>query len=316
MSEQDAEFRIERTGKNGFVTRRLDHPAHFDHHPPMARKKTSLIEDLFEALHELFMVVPSWTCIPIAGIMFFAVKLGVIWFAAAVPPFVGVSIYANNIAGFAAAGVLLVGGTAAIKKVERRHLLRRQEGIGTIRTLSWQEFELLVGEAYRQQGYQVTETGGGGADGGIDLKLERASEVVLVQCKQWKVYKVGVKPIRELFGVLAAEGATKAIFVTSGVFTQEAQTFAEGKPVELIDGEALEKLITSVRGVKPAPAKHLVAVEVQPSPASKEVPACPFCGSAMVLRNARKGANAGSQFWGCPGFPRCRGTRQTNQVTA
>jgi len=100
--------------------------------------------------------------------MFVAVKLGIIWFAAAVPPFAGMGIYATNIAGFAAVVVLLVGEMAAIKKVQR-HLLRKQEGIGTIRNLGWRDFEILVAEAYRQQGHQVTETGGGGADGGIDL---------------------------------------------------------------------------------------------------------------------------------------------------
>lgn len=36
---------------------------------------------------------------------------------------------------------------------------------------------------------------------------------------------------------------------------------------------------------------------------------CPRCGSRMILRTAYRGANAGSRFWGCPRFPRCKGTR-------
>ena len=39
------------------------------------------------------------------------------------------------------------------------------------------------------------------------------------------------------------------------------------------------------------------------------VPSCPRCGSAMLRREARKGAQAGQLFWGCPKFPECRGTR-------
>ena len=35
---------------------------------------------------------------------------------------------------------------------------------------------------------------------------------------------------------------------------------------------------------------------------------CPKCGKTMVLRTARKGANSGSQFWGCAGYPDCRAT--------
>ncbi len=33
---------------------------------------------------------------------------------------------------------------------------------------------------------------------------------------------------------------------------------------------------------------------------------CPKCGSELVLRSAKRGANAGGQFWGCASFPKCR----------
>jgi len=38
------------------------------------------------------------------------------------------------------------------------------------------------------------------------------------------------------------------------------------------------------------------------------IPPCPQCGRPMVLRTAKVGKNAGSQFWGCTGYPDCRGT--------
>lgn len=41
---------------------------------------------------------------------------------------------------------------------------------------------------------------------------------------------------------------------------------------------------------------------------SERAPACSACGKAMVLRTARKGVRTGSQFWGCSGYPECRGT--------
>jgi four helix bundle suffix protein len=45
--------------------------------------------------------------------------------------------------------------------------------------------------------------------------------------------------------------------------------------------------------------------------ADKEaLPACPLCGKAMVVRTARKGERAGSQFLGCSGYPECKGTRK------
>ena len=36
-------------------------------------------------------------------------------------------------------------------------------------------------------------------------------------------------------------------------------------------------------------------------------PSCPICSSKMVLRTARRGSNAGNQFWGCSQYPRCKG---------
>lgn len=38
-------------------------------------------------------------------------------------------------------------------------------------------------------------------------------------------------------------------------------------------------------------------------------PTCPICDRPMSLRTARKGPNAGRQFWGCSGYPECKGTR-------
>lgn len=38
-------------------------------------------------------------------------------------------------------------------------------------------------------------------------------------------------------------------------------------------------------------------------------PACPVCGKPMRLRTARTGARPGEGFWGCSGYPDCRGTR-------
>jgi hypothetical protein len=37
------------------------------------------------------------------------------------------------------------------------------------------------------------------------------------------------------------------------------------------------------------------------------IPKCPKCGSDMMLRTAKNGANAGSKFWGCRNYPNCRG---------
>ncbi|WP_223248470.1 nuclease-related domain-containing protein [Sulfurirhabdus autotrophica] len=36
-------------------------------------------------------------------------------------------------------------------------------------------------------------------------------------------------------------------------------------------------------------------------------PSCPLCGKTMLKRLAKKGSNAGNEFWGCSGYPGCKG---------
>lgn len=199
---------------------------------------------------------------------------------------------------------------AEADKYKRRRLLSQQSSLDTLRGLTWQEFELLVGEAYRRQGYSVEETGGSGPDGGVDLVLRRTGETVLVQCKRWKQQaKVGAPTVRELRGAVARDRAARGIFVTSSTFTHEATIEAQGQPpLELVDGSALLELVKLSQG-QPAPINTAQAPVAANEPSSA-VPACPQCGEPMLKRTARSGANAGSEFWGCPAFPRCRGTRQ------
>lgn len=175
--------------------------------------------------------------------------------------------------------------------------------------MSWQEFEQLVGEGFRLQGYTVREQGGAKPDGGVDVILQRGRETFLVQCKQWRAFKVGVDVVRELYGVMAARGAAGGFVVTSGQFTDDAREFAEGRNVRLIDGPKLMGLLQQARTSLAGSAPRRPETDKRPPALDEIAPSCPICSSAMVRRTAKQGAKAGSQFWGCSTFPRCRGTR-------
>jgi restriction system protein len=141
---------------------------------------------------------------------------------------------------------LIGAGLSAYRQRERRGLVDRvtqNPAADMLNGMSWRQFEKMVGEAFRLQGYAVKETGGGGADGGVDLRLTRNGETYLVQCKQWRALRVGVDVVRELYGVMAAEGAAGGFVVTSGRFTEEAAKFAAGRNVTLVNGEKMRLLI-------------------------------------------------------------------------
>jgi len=143
--------------------------------------------------------------------------------------------------------------------------------------------------------------------------LSKDGEKLLVQCKQWRAFRVGVPVVRELYGVMAAQGASGGIVVTSGRFTDEAQDFAQGRNVRLIDGPKLQALLQQVRGARrpAAGAGHRSDQSAMPVPdvTRNLIPACPLCAKPMTRRVARKGANARGTFWGCTGFPTCRGIK-------
>ena len=173
---------------------------------------------------------------------------------------------------------------------------------GALKDMSWNQFVALVGEAFRRKGYTVTATGGGGADGGVDLTLKKAGERFLVQCKQWRASRVGVNIVREIDGVMAAKRAAGAFVVTSGVFTDEARAYVRGKNIELMDGKALHALISGVR----APVKFF---RDPLSITTTGEPFCPECQSRMVKRKARHDGHAGKAYWRCSRYPECKGTR-------
>jgi restriction system protein len=206
--------------------------------------------------------------------------------------------------------VFLTGaGISAFGRHKRAKLfedVREGSAFHLLNGMIWMEFEMLVGEAFRRKGYSVSETGGGGADGGVDLVLRKDGEKFLVQCKHWKAYKVGVTVIRELYGVMAASGAVGGFVVTSGVFTQEAKSFAEGINIELIEGA---ELIAMIKKVQRQPQSTIATTQptLRRSPTTITEPNCPKCGSTMSVRTAKQGANIGKTFWGCTGFPQCRG---------
>jgi restriction system protein len=294
----------------------------------MTQRKDSILDDLVKA--------PWWVSVVCAAGAFVMLRFVVPLMIPAGP--VNSSNYALKgifgaapvAATFVALFLLIPAPVAAFRQWRERRLLDNQEGLATIRALSWQRFEVLVAEAYRRQGYAVHRASDGGPDGGVDLLLKKDGTTLLVQCKQWKAWKVGVQVVREMYGVMIDRKAQGVIIVTSGIFTQDARTFAAGKPIDLVDGGQLAELIRAVQTTptrvsrpgqlpppaipKPAAARFsepAVALKTAPPPASSKpaaMKACPKCGAEMVLRTAQRGVCAGRQFWGCSEFPRCRAT--------
>ena len=204
------------------------------------------------------------------------------------------------------------------REFERRHSLPTEEAkptawsAGLIRELEWKRFEDLCADYFKAKGHRAEVTKHG-ADGGIDILLYAPSNpdkvLGIIQCKSWKDRVVGVGPIRELFGVMTDAGSPLGIFVTIAGYSREAEAFAEGKHIKLLDAQKLLEMIRSL------PAQQQRELLDSATSGDYKTPSCPSCGIKLVLRTAGKGSNKGSHFWGCRNYPRCRYTMRANSVS-
>jgi restriction system protein len=310
----------------------------------MARK-TSLFDDLFYIAAKL----PWWVSLAIA------LASGLYLHSVAGRPLVSTSdvhqlqsVVLSNLAHMAASFfqyllpfIFTLGAIASILgRRKRRNLIESAANAkgNSLLSISWQDFELLVGEALRRRGYAVQETGANGPDGGVDLIARKDGEAYLVQCKQWRAVQVGVPVVRELYGAMAAMGAVGGFVITSGTFSKPAREFASGRNLQLIDGTVLKQWVAEAKKPTAQPTVEVVQKRVEPKlsqpelsdpelsepkvvaepvskapapevPVAPKPPACPHCRKTMVMRVARTGANAGGNFWGCADYPKCRGIR-------
>lgn len=255
----------------------------------MAKKNQSILNQL--------VVLPWWISLTLAAIVFILLKYVIPALSLDNMVFNAFTKAAPTWANLIIIPLFATAAVAAFNQLRKGKMLESVSGPASIQSLNWREFEELVAEAFKRRGYFVLENPEKGPDGGVDLRLRKNGQLVFVQCKHWKTKKVGVKTVRELFGVMTAQKVAHGIVVTFGAFTEDAKEFATGKFIQLIAGNQLLKLISSVQKNQ----------QISKSDNEIQVPTCPKCGSEMKLRIAKKGKYAGQEFWGCSKFPDCRG---------
>jgi restriction system protein len=175
----------------------------------------------------------------------------------------------------------------------------QQWGPAVLAAIEWRRFEALCEALYAQAGF-TTRSQSHGTDGGIDIWLHsKHSEVPrIVQCKHWQSKVVGVKEMREFFGVMASHQLKSGTYVTSSTFSADAAAFAKANGIHAQDGAALLKVIGQRT---PEQQAALLAVAYE---GEYWRPTCASCGTKMVERSSSKSEGG---FWGCANYPKCRG---------
>lgn len=165
--------------------------------------------------------------------------------------------------------------------------------------IEWRRFEAVCEKLFAQGGFE-TRSQSHGADGGVDIWLHSKNAdgpAAVVQCKHWHGKQVGVKEMREFFGVMSSHKLKRGTYATTSTFTEDAAKFAKDNGINALDGARLLTLIAKRAAEQ---QRDLLATAYD---GDYWRPTCASCGIKMVERTKKAG---GAAFWGCATYPKCR----------
>jgi restriction system protein len=151
-------------------------------------------------------------------------------------------VFLPPLAPFIALPFVAVAVYVAWKQLHGASPANVEERLAALRAMPRENFELVISEAYRRQGYTVEESRGGA----FDFRLRKDNRSTLVQCRRWKVNQAGVKPVQELHEAMNKLEASNGVCITAGEFSASAREFAAGKPIVLLNHAALTDLVGTI----------------------------------------------------------------------
>jgi restriction system protein len=133
--------------------------------------------------------------------------------------------------------------------VEKKDIINEIDERINLASMDWEDFEHLVREIFEKEfsinGGEVKVTQAS-RDGGVDAIAFDPDPIrggkIVIQAKRY-TNTVGVNAVRDLYGTLLNEGATKGILVTTSDYGPDAYEFAKGKPITLLNGSNLLYLL-------------------------------------------------------------------------
>jgi restriction system protein len=136
--------------------------------------------------------------------------------------------------------------------IEETDVLSELDQRPNLMDLSYKEFESLITNLFSRMGLEARQTQAS-RDGGVDCVAFDPRPIfggkVVIQAKRYK-NTVGVGAVRDLFGTMQNEGASKGILVTTSGYGSASYEFANGKPLELIAGTNLLYLLSEHTGLE------------------------------------------------------------------
>jgi restriction system protein len=126
-----------------------------------------------------------------------------------------------------------------------------------------------------------------------------ASTKIILACRApLSNIRPGVKPVRELQGVMTHEKIAKGIFMTSGWYSAEAKAVAQGNQITLVDRTTLLSMLQRL------PENERESLLRFATEGDYRTPTCLSSGNKMEPKSGKNGRRT---FWGCLNYPQCQG---------
>lgn len=114
--------------------------------------------------------------------------------------------------------------------------------LASVRELSWEGYWALVADILRHRGHHVFAGEGPDRDV-IDMEVSKGLRRLIVNCQLRGMRQISTEPLEEMVRVAERNGADGVLLITDGDFSAEAHSYAAGRPLILVDGEALLDLV-------------------------------------------------------------------------
>ena len=134
---------------------------------------------------------------------------------------------------------LVIGIMAAWRQRNAISPERIQQLTDQARSMVWRDFSILVEEALRQQGFEVSRLSSGPAD----FQIEKNGRITLVSAKRWKAATVGAEHLRELLAARESQQAFSCTCMSLGIFSQSAIDLASQNPIQLLGPANIAQLM-------------------------------------------------------------------------
>lgn len=115
---------------------------------------------------------------------------------------------------------------------DQRYIDYLYKNFNDLSKIHWRKFEELTAEFFERQGYSVT-LGTGRKDGGIDIKIRKDNQLIIVQCKRWRD-AVGVQTIKALDSDIRFGNASLGMIVSIKGVSKDSQKIIRDRNYKII----------------------------------------------------------------------------------